>query len=68
MRREGYAWWVERLRRTFELFDLVRIDHFRGLVSGWAVPEDAPTAAFGRWLPGPGHARRRRQTPGREGS
>jgi 4-alpha-glucanotransferase len=54
MRREGYAWWVERLRRTFELFDLVRIDHFRGLVSGWAVPEDAPTAAFGRWLPGPG--------------
>ena len=39
MRAQGYRWWIERLRRTFELYDLARIDHFRGFVSYWAVPE-----------------------------
>ena len=38
MRADGYRWWIERLRRTFELVDLTRIDHFRGFVSYWAVP------------------------------
>ena len=38
LRRRGYRWWTERLRRTFELFDLARIDHFRGFVAYWAVP------------------------------
>jgi 4-alpha-glucanotransferase len=53
-RRQGYRWWIARLRRTFELFDLARIDHFRGFVAYWAVPEGAATARHGRWRPGPG--------------
>jgi 4-alpha-glucanotransferase len=54
MRADRYRWWVERLRRTFELVDLTRIDHFRGFVSYWAVPEGNTTAAIGRWRRGPG--------------
>jgi 4-alpha-glucanotransferase len=53
-RAEGWRWWVERFRRTFELFDLARIDHFRGFVSYWAVPAGAKTAKGGRWVRGPG--------------
>src|SRR5919106_6518369 len=41
LRRQGYRWWIERLRRTFELYDAVRIDHFRGFVAYWAVPKGA---------------------------
>jgi 4-alpha-glucanotransferase len=41
MRRSGYAWWTARFRRVFELFDLARIDHFRGFVAYWAVPSSA---------------------------
>ena len=51
---ENYAWWVERIRRTFELVDIVRIDHFRGFASYWEVPASEPTAVKGQWLPGPG--------------
>jgi 4-alpha-glucanotransferase len=54
--RRRYQWWIDRLRRTLELFDLVRIDHFRGLVAYWAVPAGARTAASGRWMRGPGRA------------
>jgi 4-alpha-glucanotransferase len=54
--RRRYRWWVERLRRTLELFDLARIDHFRGFVAYWAVPAGAPTAASGSWKRGPGRA------------
>jgi 4-alpha-glucanotransferase len=53
-RHQRYRWWIERFRRTFELVDLARIDHFRGFVAYWAVPEGAPTAREGRWRPGPG--------------
>jgi 4-alpha-glucanotransferase len=56
LRRRRYRWWVERLRRTGELFDVARIDHFRGFVSYWAVPEGARTAISGRWKRGPGRA------------
>jgi 4-alpha-glucanotransferase len=56
MRRRGYRWWVERMRRTVSLFDLARIDHFRGFVAYWAVPADAPTAVSGRFKRGPGRA------------
>ena len=38
MRATGYRWWIERFRRTFELIDLMRVDHFRGFVAYWAVP------------------------------
>lgn len=51
---DGYRWWVERIRRTLELVDAARIDHFRGFVSYWAVPADAPDARAGRWRRGPG--------------
>ena len=54
LRADGYRWWIERLRRMFELVDLTRIDHFRGFVSYWAVPAKNKTAVKGRWLRGPG--------------
>jgi 4-alpha-glucanotransferase len=54
--KEGYAWWVERIRRTFELVDIVRIDHFRGFAGYWEIPASEPTAVKGRWVPGPGEA------------
>jgi 4-alpha-glucanotransferase len=54
MRRDGYAWWVERLRYALSQFDLIRLDHFRGFEAYWEVPAGAPTAAPGRWVAGPG--------------
>lgn len=54
--KDGYAWWIERVRRTFELVDYVRIDHFRGFAGYWEIPADEPTAVRGRWVPGPGDA------------
>jgi 4-alpha-glucanotransferase len=56
LRRRRYRWWVERLRRTRSLFDLARIDHFRGFVAYWAVPSGARNAASGHWQRGPGRA------------
>jgi 4-alpha-glucanotransferase len=56
LRRRGYKWWIARLARTFELFDLARIDHFRGFVAYWAVPRGARHALSGRWQRGPGRA------------
>lgn len=53
-RREGYAWWIRKMRRTLELVDLLRLDHFRGLEAAWHVPADSPTAEKGSWEPGPG--------------
>jgi 4-alpha-glucanotransferase len=53
-RATGYRWWRERFRRTFELVDLCRIDHFRGYVSYWAIPARNTTAKQGHWRPGPG--------------
>lgn len=54
MREEGYSWWVNRMRRAFELFDSVRIDHFRGFEAYWSVPAGSTTAKEGTWVPGPG--------------
>ena len=54
VRAQGYRWWIERLRRTFELYDAARVDHFRGFVSYWAVPEGHKTAKRGHWVRGPG--------------
>src|SRR3954470_801204 len=56
MQRRGYRWWAARLARTFELFDLARVDHFRGFVAYWAVPAGARYALEGRWVRGPGRA------------
>jgi 4-alpha-glucanotransferase len=54
LRRTGYRWWIERFRRTLELVDITRIDHFRGFVSYWAIPAHHKTARYGRWRRGPG--------------
>ena len=52
--KTGYAWWISRLRRNFETFDWVRIDHFRGFAGYWEVPAGHDTAAGGKWVDGPG--------------
>ena len=54
MATDGFAWWRRRIARQRELFDLVRIDHFRGFEAAWHVPVDAATAREGWWVPGPG--------------
>lgn len=56
MARDGYGWWLARIRQLLEQFDLVRIDHFRGFEAAWQVPADAATAIEGNWVPGPGAA------------
>ncbi len=50
---QGYAWWIDRLGFQLRLYDCIRIDHFRGLESYWAVPYGDRTARRGHWLPGP---------------
>ncbi len=50
----GFTWWESRLRRMFELFDLVRVDHFRGFAASWHIPADEPTAVNGEWIDAPG--------------
>ena len=52
----GFRWWIARLRRTLELADIVRIDHFRGFEAYWSIPAGATTARDGEWLPAPGDA------------
>lgn len=56
MRADGYRWWVDRIRAQLRCFDLLRIDHFRGLESYWEVPAGATTAREGRWRAAPGDA------------
>ncbi|NMB79887.1 MAG: 4-alpha-glucanotransferase [Methanomicrobiales archaeon] len=51
--KEGYAWWLGRLGRVLSCTDLVRIDHFRGLVAYWEVPAGSENAIGGRWVPAP---------------
>jgi 4-alpha-glucanotransferase len=53
-KREGYAWWIQRIRHSFELVDILRIDHFRGFVDYWEIPATEPTAMKGAWIKGPG--------------
>ncbi len=55
MATDGFAWWRRRIARQRELFDLVRIDHFRGFEAAWHVPVEAATAREGYWVTGPGH-------------
>ncbi|MBP3205591.1 MAG: 4-alpha-glucanotransferase [Lachnospiraceae bacterium] len=51
----GYDWWMKRFAHCYELYDVVRIDHFRGFDEYWAVPYGEPTAVNGEWLKGPGY-------------
>jgi len=50
----GYKWWIERFRASLELFDMVRLDHFRGFEAYWEVSAGETTAMNGRWNKGPG--------------
>ena len=54
MKEDGYAWWLRRIAFQFRLYDTLRIDHFRGFDSYYAIPYGEPTARNGRWRPGPG--------------
>ncbi len=53
LKQNNYRWWVERVKKNLEWFDLVRLDHFRGFYDYWAVPFRAKTAKFGEWREGP---------------
>ena len=54
MKETGYLWWKGRMTAASTLFDVIRIDHFRGLSSYWRVPVEEKTARNGEWIPGPG--------------
>ena len=54
MREDGYSWWIRRIAGSKRLYDILRIDHFRGLESYWSVPYGAKTSKAGRWVKGPG--------------
>ncbi len=54
MQQDGYAWWRQRVQAASQLFDVIRIDHFRGLESYWRVPFGEETAVCGEWAKGPG--------------
>ena len=54
MKADGYTWWIRRIAGASRLYDILRIDHFRGLESYWAVPYGETTAKTGRWVKGPG--------------
>ncbi len=53
MRETNYAWWVTRMRKAFELYDIVRIDHFRAFADYYAIPADRTDARVGEWKLGP---------------
>ena len=54
MKADGFGWWIRRIEGASRLYDVLRIDHFRGLESYWAVPFGEKTAKIGRWIKGPG--------------
>lgn len=54
MKNDGYGWWLRRIDGANKLFDVIRIDHFRGFASYWAVPAGEKTAVNGEWMQGPG--------------
>ncbi len=53
LRKTGYRWWMQRVEHNLNLFDVVRLDHFRGFLSFWQVPAKNKTAKNGKWVPGP---------------
>ncbi len=54
MERDGFGWWIRRIGGAAKLYDVIRIDHFRGLESYWSVPYGETTAKNGKWIKGPG--------------
>jgi 4-alpha-glucanotransferase len=53
LKDSGYLWWIQRLKQKLILFDMVRLDHFRGFVAYWQVPAKHRTALRGKWVNGP---------------
>ena len=53
LKNSGYGWWIQRMERTFALYNVVRIDHFRGLVAYWEIPAHEQTAVNGKWVEAP---------------
>ena len=53
-KKTGYEWWIRRIKRCLELYDVIRLDHFRGFASYYEIPFDAETAINGEWIKGPG--------------
>lgn len=53
-KKECFNWWIQRIENNFKLFDLLRLDHFRGFETYWSIPADSPDARTGEWLKGPG--------------
>ncbi len=56
LKQDGFGWWLERMRSQMEMFDLVRIDHFRGFEAYWEIDASAETAIDGHWVQGPGES------------
>jgi 4-alpha-glucanotransferase len=56
MKKDGYKWWIDRVKAAVERYDVVRLDHFRGFASYWQIPADAVSAKVGKWVKGPGMA------------
>lgn len=54
MAKDGYRWWLRRIRAALRLYDIVRVDHFRGFAGYWEIPADEETAVNGEWVKGPG--------------
>jgi len=50
----GFAWWIDRIRRSCEVYDIVRLDHFRGFEAYWSIPAEEETAVNGEWVKAPG--------------
>lgn len=55
MKQDGYRWWVERMKASAALYDIIRIDHFRGFASFYSIPYPAENAIHGEWIKGPGY-------------
>jgi 4-alpha-glucanotransferase len=55
MANDGFSWWVQNIKSKLELYDIIRIDHFRGFAAYWSVPADETTAINGSWVPTPGY-------------
>ena len=56
LKKRGYDWWIERMRRMNHLYDIVRVDHFIGFANYYSIPHGAPNARKGRWIAGPDKA------------
>jgi 4-alpha-glucanotransferase len=54
LKKDNYKWWIDRIKSNLVLYDIIRIDHFRGFAAYWAVPYGEKTAINGKWIPCPG--------------